>query len=172
MLRNPGGNVRRRRFNLISSALVAFVVQVSLVAQTPTVAPYTVTQANPLIITKAAGADADTVAFLEEIADSQDGRTHATRAGFDFDVATDGGQGWTGLVWRSGVEPTYRVAIELPGGHLSAPAVYTDNPWDWTQVQVFDEDIAPGPGTIGWPPGGTVGAMNSPVGGIETLASV
>ena len=83
-----------------------------------------------------------------------------------------GGQNWTGLVYREpsgplsfisgdpdpdGTDPgiarcTMRCAIELPAGRLSDPEEYTDCPWSWETIKVWDGPIAPGPGTIGWEP--------------------
>ena len=141
----------RDRYGWCVFLLAAGLVFVgSAFAQTP--APYAITQADPLVIVRAETAPAGTVAFLESVADNQWGRTNGTRAGFDFTGTMDGGQEWTGLVWWAGSGTTYRSAMELPGGHLGAPEVYADNPWDWARVQVFDGPIEPGPGTIGWEP--------------------
>ena len=43
-----------------------------------------------------------------------------------------------------------RAAIELPGGHLSAPAPYDDSPWDWADITVSDGPIEPNEQSIGW----------------------
>ena len=39
------------------------------------------------------------------------GRTNATRAGFDFTCTSDGGQGWTGIVYRDDDCDCYRATI-------------------------------------------------------------
>ena len=111
-------------------------------------APYAITNADPLVIEKATGAPAGIVAFLENRDAHSYGRTNGTRSGFDFNCTSDGGQGYTGLVWWNGLPGgrTYRAAIELPGGHLSAPEVYEGNPWAWGDVAVFDGPIEPGAG--------------------------
>ena len=120
--------------------LGAFLASVS-----QTQAPYTVTSANPLAITSEA--PSGTVAFLEAIADSStSSRTAGTRAGFDFTGVGDGGQAWTGLVYRTGDGPTMRAAIELPAGHLSAPEPYplVDTPWSWSRIRVLDDPVSAG----------------------------
>ena len=110
-------------------------------AQTP--APYAITNADPLVIELEAGATSGTVAFLENVTPHSFGRTSGTLAGFDFHCTSDGGQGYTGLVWWNGLPGggTYRAAIELPAGRLSAPEDYSGMPWDWSRVQVFDVPI-------------------------------
>ena len=133
--------------------------------------PYRVVNANPLVIDRA-DAPAGTVAFLEDIGEHTRGRTDATRAGFDFHgtvvnplsaTQSGGGQNWTGLVY---LEPlpevdgdteqasprTMRCHIINPGGEISSPHEYTDCPWSWETIKVWDGPIAPGPGTIGWEP--------------------
>ena len=116
--------------------------------------PYRIVEENPLVIDKATGVPAAVVAFLETRTADSYGRTNGTRAGFDFHCTADGGQGWTSIVWWNGLPGglTYRAAIEIPGGHLSAPEVYTNNPWAWADVAVFDGPIQPGPDSIGYDP--------------------
>ena len=110
-------------------------------AQTP--APYAITNSDPLVIELEAGATSGTFAFLENVTPHSFGRTSGTRAGFDFHCTSDGGQGYTGLVWWNGLPGggTYRAAIELPAGRLSAPEDYSGMPWDWSRVEVFDGPI-------------------------------
>ena len=125
----------------IVAALTAFVC-VGLAAQET--APYTVTNADPLIVTSQA--PAGTVAFLEAVADGTSSRTAGTRAGFDFTGVGDSGQSWTGLVYRTGTGTTMRAAVELPAGELSAPAPYplANTPWSWDRIRVFDEPVSAG----------------------------
>ena len=75
------------------------------------------------MIEKLLDAGDDTVAFLANVGTNNGieyhGRTNATRAGFDFTCTSDGGQGWTGIVYRDD-DVTYRAAnrgrsIRQPG---------------------------------------------------------
>ena len=150
----------------IVAALTAFVC-VGLAAQ----APYTVTNADPLIVTSQA--PDGTVAFLEAVADGTSSRTAGTRAGFDFTGVGDSGQSWTGLVYRTGTGPTMRAAVELPAGELSAPAPYplANTPWSWDRIRVFEEPVSAGRHTAvlaAAPPVGVVALVRAAPGAAPT----
>ena len=131
---------------VVAGILLAFAAWAP--AQTP--APYVITSENPLVIERQGWAPPDTVAFLEYIDGAASARTDATRAGFDF-TGTQGDAGYTGIVFRLGPgEDTWRTAIEIPGGHLSAPAVYEHNPWDWGSIKVWDGPIKPDEHSFGF----------------------
>ena len=123
--------------------------------------PYAITSGDPLVIEKLLDAGDDTAAFLTNAGTDNGieyhGRTNATRSGFDFTCTSDGGQGWTGLVYRDD-DVTYRAAISA--GQFGDPEFYEA---DWNSIEVYDDTIEPTPGTTGYDPecGAAVG-LSSP----------
>ena len=122
--------------------------------------PYSITSANPLIIEKLIAAP-DTVAFLTNAGTDNGiefhGRTNATRAGFNFTCTSDGGQGWTGLVYRDD-DVTYRATIAA--GKFGDPE-FTEA--DWNSIEVSAGTIEPTPGTTGYDPAcGAAGGLSAP----------
>ena len=97
----------------ILHGLVVAAILLAFAAWAPA-QPYAITSADPLVIEKLLEAGDDTVAFLTNSGTDNGieyhGRTNATRAGFDFTCTSDGGQGWTGIVYRDD-DVTYRAAI-------------------------------------------------------------
>ena len=75
------------------------------------------------------------------------GRTNATRAGFDFTCTSDGGQGWTGIVYRDD-DVTYRATIAA--GHVRQARSSPRR--TGTAIEVYDGTIEPTPGTTGYDP--------------------
>ena len=134
--------------------------------------PYSITSADPLVIEKLLSAGDDTVAFLTNVGTNNGieyhGRTNATRAGFDFTCTSDGGQGWTGIVYRDD-DVTYRAAIAA--GQFGNPEFYEAN---WTAIEVYDGTIRPTPGTTGYDPAcasaGALGAASPTLGALVAAA--
>ena len=141
---DKGAHVMRAR--VIFAAVVAAFAFVGLVSAQP----YSITSANPLVIEKLLNAGNDTAAFLTNVGTDNGieyhGRTNATRAGFDFTCTSDGGQGWTGLVYRDD-DVTYRATIAA--GQFGDPE-FTEA--DWNSIEVYDGTIEPTPGTTGYDP--------------------
>ena len=113
------------------------------------------------MIEKLLEAGDDTVAYLTNSGSDHGieyhGRTNATRAGFDFTCTSDGGQGWTGIVYRDD-DVTYRAAIAA--GQFGAPEFYEA---DWNAIEVYDATIEPTPGTTGYDPEcGAAGGLGAP----------
>ena len=123
--------------------------------------PYAITSGNPLVIEKLLEAGDATVAYLTNSGSDHGieyhGRTNATRAGFDFTCTSDGGQGWTGIVYRDD-DVTYRASIAA--GRFGDPEF---GEADWNAIEVYDATIEPTPGTTGYDPEcGASGGLSAP----------
>ena len=114
------------RSKVIFAAFVAAFAFVRLASAQP----YSITSANPLVIEKLLNAGNDTVAFLANAGTNNGiefhGRTIGTRAGFDFTCTSDGGQGWTGIVYRDD-DVTYR-ATSRPGSSATRSSTRRTGP--------------------------------------------
>ena len=148
---------------ILAAAIAAFAFVGIASAQ-----PYSITSGNPLVIEKLLDAGNDTAAFLTNAGTDNGiefhGRTNATRAGFDFTCTSDGGQGWTGIVYRED-DVTYRATI--------APGRFGDPEFgeaDWNSIEVYDGTIEPTPGTTGYDPScaaaGALGAASPTLGAL------